>query len=496
MKISLNILFYGILFLCPLLLKSQYFNNRYPLVNYGGGIAFNSIENNNGYLMVGGLPATLSGKLEIVVIQTDFEGNVLFEKTYGDTIYSYYPGLWGSLRRLSDGGYIMYGTKQDTTRAYDLLYRLNNLGDILWTKQLGDSLVVNSFIGNNVKLALDGGFICIGVDYNVNNQIWLVKTDSLGNKQWEQHYGGAQYEFPTNVEVCSDGGYIFTGVSRNGGVGLPNGNIQVTKVDSLGNVVFDKYFGDVYDYDAGDNVIETQDGDYVVVGTYKTSVRVYPFILKLNSLGDSLWLNTYTPFSGNSNSNCFRSIVELNDGSFVAAGFNWFTDSVVIGRDHGLVIKTSAGGTPIWHKEYNNATTNTSSSLLYDIRTTSDGGFICTGTATAPQEMWLLKLDSMGCEDTTCYTPTLVEETSINNNTFQVYPNPNQGSFTISYSIDEQWADLQLISLTGQLVYRETLIENKGKIGVNTNLPVGIYLLTIKNSKSQLLYYNKVAVIN
>jgi hypothetical protein len=132
---------------------------------------------------------------------------------------------------------------------------------------------------------------------------------------------------------------------------------------------------------------------------------------------------------------------------------------------------------------------------LYDIRTTSDGGFICTGTATAPQEMWLLKLDSMGCEDTTCYTPTLVEETRINNNAFKVYPNPNQGSFTLSYSIDEQWADLQLISLTGQLVYRETLIENKGKIGVNTNLPVGIYLLTIRDENKQLLYTAKIGLI-
>ena len=137
---------------------------------------------------------------------------------------------------------------------------------------------------------------------------------------------------------------------------------------------------------------------------------------------------------------------------------------------------------------------------FWDIQPTYDKGFVICGDLSnfsiSEQNIWVLKLDSMGCEDTTCYTPTLVEETSINNNTFQVYPNPNQGSFTLSYSIDEQWADLQLISLTGQLVYRETLIENKGKIGMKANLPVGIYLITIKNSKSQLLYYNKVAVIN
>ena len=80
---------------------------------------------------------------------------------------------------------------------------------------------------------------------------------------------------------------------------------------------------------------------------------------------------------------------------------------------------------------------------------------------------------------------------------FNLYPNPNRGNFTLEYQLENNLeAKLEIMNLTGKIVYRETLIENKGKIGMKANLPVGIYLITIKNSKSQLLYYNKVAVIN
>src|SRR5690606_6145284 len=116
------------------------------------------------------------------------------EKIYGDTSYSYYMGFKSSLRSVSNGGYIAYGAKQDANREYDLLYRFNDAGDVLWTKQLGDSTAQYGYVGYHTKETLDGGFICIGVDGNSNNPVWMVKTDSLGNKEWEQHYGGPNWD--------------------------------------------------------------------------------------------------------------------------------------------------------------------------------------------------------------------------------------------------------------------------------------------------------------
>jgi len=58
--------------------------------------------------------------------------------------------------------------------------------DTLWTKtfSLGHS------IGRSVQQASDGGYIITGQAYNNrndNSDIWLIKTDSDGNEEWNQN---------------------------------------------------------------------------------------------------------------------------------------------------------------------------------------------------------------------------------------------------------------------------------------------------------------------
>ncbi|MCB9335937.1 MAG: hypothetical protein H6586_07295 [Flavobacteriales bacterium] len=422
-----------------------YFSKNYPITNHWGGGSFNSIENDLGYLMLGGAISFITGNQDLVIVQTDLEGNVLFEKNYGDTTYSYFLGFQGSFQKVSDGGYVLYGGKQDENgENYDLLYRFNDLGDTLWTKQLG---AVSGFIGRNVKETLDGGFICLGDGLNGGSLVYLIKTDSIGNEEWSKYIGPTQ-DVAYNIAVCGDGGYIFTGTTENSG----NDQIRVTKVDSLGNIVFNKFFGGVEDYDGGRCVIETQDGGYAISGTYKTPTRVYPFILKLDQNGDSLWINKIVPLTiGNSNSNILRSILELGDGSLVAAGSNWYYGGSTTYHYNGLVVKLTSTGDLIWQKEYDIAETNTESSYLYDIRTTTDGGFICSGYSNQPQEMWLLKLDSLGCADTTCALATAIAAPQSPEEIFKVFPNPNIGNFTLEHNLSEQIrATLNVYNLTGE----------------------------------------------
>ncbi|PCJ28151.1 MAG: hypothetical protein COA97_02425 [Flavobacteriales bacterium] len=72
-------------------LNAQYFNERIGFLPGNAEVGWNAIENDSGYIMIGG---TVPGLSEIAVVQTDFDGNVMFQKTYGSSTftYSYYSG--------------------------------------------------------------------------------------------------------------------------------------------------------------------------------------------------------------------------------------------------------------------------------------------------------------------------------------------------------------------------------------------------------------------
>lgn len=465
--------------------SQTYFSKRYSIDNSLSAIGFNAIENDSGYLMVGGYaPYTPAGAVGI--IQTDFEGNVLFEKNYKDSSYSYFVGGQSSLQKLSDGGYIMYGTKQklDTSNLnYDVLYRFNNQAEIIWTKTFGDTSLQNGYSGRIVKETLDGGFICIGHDGNTPVPIWMVKTDSLGNKEWENHPGHPYFCQALDLAICSNGGYIYTGECWSNGPG--DEQICVTKVDSVGNLIFHKSFGENLKYDKGFGIIETQDGGFAVCGGYRTTVRWYPFVLKLNNNGDSLWINKITPLSVGNGYNYLHAITELENGDLVSAGNNAFSDGVSFSRYHGLIVKLTADGSLVWQREHNTATTNTSDSYIYDIRVTSDGGFICSGFGTSPQEMWLLKLDSLGCADTACALATTVEETKeISFGDFKVYPNPAHSFITVELQHPISVVSFKLIDLTGKQVLTQKLNTSYTQINIH-ELPRGIYFYELISEKER-----------
>ncbi len=267
------------------------------------------------------------------------------------------------------------------------------------------------------------------------------------------------------------------------------------KVYSVGDMVFKKCYGDIYD-DAAGSIIQTQDGGYVVSMAYAidttTGVRTYASLLKLDSLGDLLWLKKVMPIKGNG-PDSFQSVIELSDGSLVAAGQNHWTDSIAISRYHGLVVKTTALGEEIWHREHQLSTCNTCDSYLYDIRTTSDGGFICSGVAQSPQDMWLLKLDSLGCADTACSLATSVkQEVLVNYNSVKIYPNPANSFITVESSSTLISSTFKLVDITGKEVLNKKINSSYTRIDIQ-RLPKGIYIYHVVNEKER---YSGKLVIN
>ena len=473
------------------LCDAQFINDRYAFTNSLSNVGRNAVENDNGYAMVGSIRSNTTGKLGICFTQVDFYGNKLFEKRIEDSLYYYAPGNQNSLTKLTNGGYAMYGGRQDTAAStVSFLIRFNEVGDTLWTKNFGDNITFQS--GEHMRQTLDGGFILFGDNSSTSERLWVMKTDSFGVVEWEQTYGGPNGEWATHIAVCADGGYIFTAETKSLGPNAPaEVNIRIMKIDSSGNEEFTKVFGED-EVDASWAIEQTQDGGYIFGGSLKADTDGHTrfYAIRLDNLGDTVWTKTFDPLSGLTLFGYFNSIIELPDGSFIGAGSNWQTDSIVVARFQGVVIKMDANGNKLWQKEYTLLTGNGSDHHIKDIRPTADGGFICAGVIypsapdTGSQDMWLLKIDSNGCADTTCSLITGISNTQNSQLSSQllIYPNPTNGIFSIELPKESKEGTFSLININGKEVFKQSVNLSSNQIDVS-HLSKGIYFYRYRDNK-------------
>lgn len=80
---------------------------------------------------------------------------------------------------------------------------------------------------------------------------------------------------------------------------------------------------------------------------------------------------------------------------------------------------------------------------------------------------------------------------------FNLYPNPNRGIFTLEYKLlENSKATVQILNLMGKMVYTQNLFDNTNKEYIRiADLPDGIYILNIKSVTGELLYNTKFGLI-
>ena len=158
-----------------------------------------------------------------------------FEKTFGGN-----NSDWAnSVQETSDKGYIFTGMTLSYGSGTEDIYLIKTdiFGVKEWDKTFGKSYEKN--YSSSVQQAFDEGYILAGssqclicTDYD----IYLIKTDSSGNLEWDQTFGGSDNDWANSVQQTSDGSYILTGRTKSFGNG--NFDIYLVKIDSEGNRIF------------------------------------------------------------------------------------------------------------------------------------------------------------------------------------------------------------------------------------------------------------------
>lgn len=271
---------------------SSSFNNIYLLKTTGNGnISWSKTYSGSGTAEGQSVIQTSDGGYfisgdgnDINLIKTDSNGDTLWTRVYGGT---------GSCRAYSvqetnDGGYIINGYAQGSTTGTDYyLLKINAFGDSLWTRTYGG---ISSEQGRSVKQTNDGGYIIAGktfASFGVgSDDVYLIRTDSIGNVLWSKTFGGTNDDRAYDVEQTNDGGFIIAGETESFGAGSID--VYLLKTDSNGTLMWSKTYGGS-DWDAARSIQQTTDGGYIING-FSASFNAGDFdiyLIKTDANGNS-----------------------------------------------------------------------------------------------------------------------------------------------------------------------------------------------------------------
>jgi hypothetical protein len=345
-----------------------------------------------GYIITGftkSLPFASAGGADVYLIKTNSDGNCLWMRTFGGSG----DDVGNSVIQTIDGDYMITGyTKSYGAGCSDIyLIKTDSLGDTLWTKTFGGN---KEDIGYSVEQATDGGYIITGStkSYGAGGMdVYLIKINSAGNTLWTKTFGGIANDAGHSVVQTNDGGYAVAGW-----ITFYGGNyeqVYFIKTDSLGDSLWTKNFGGTNN-DAGYSVAQTTDGGYIITGwtTSYDAVREDVYLIKTDSVGDSLWTKTF----GGEKYDGGQSVAQTTDGGYIIAGY---TNSFTTDNYDVWLIKTTGSGNKQWDKIF--GTIYNHNDYGYSVRQTSDNGYIISGNITNQYypyytDVWLIKTDSLG----------------------------------------------------------------------------------------------------
>jgi hypothetical protein len=159
---------------------------------------------------------------DVYLVKTDANGDTLWTRLYGVLAGEYRDEGW-SVQQTTDGGYIISGeTWRPGALSWQIdfyLIKTDANGDTTWTRTFDG--FESTDVGRSAQQTLDGGYIIAGYtnDYPGNHDVFLVKTNTNGDKVWTKNLGrnigSYPYDEGWSVQQTTDGGYIVVGFGWN-----------------------------------------------------------------------------------------------------------------------------------------------------------------------------------------------------------------------------------------------------------------------------------------
>lgn len=252
---------------------------------------------------------------------------------------------------------------------------------------------------------------------------WILKTDSLGNIQWQNTIGANRGDELRSIQQTSDGGYIIGGYSNSdiagdkseASIGLNlSDDYWIVKTDLVGNILWENTIGGGDD-DQLSSIQQTIDGGYILGGSSDSYISGDKtenciggwdyWIVKVDSLGNIQWQNTIGAYGFDK----LSTVQNTFDGGFLiggSSGSNIAADKTenCIGDYDYWIVKVDSIGNIQWQ----NTIGGVGNDQLSSIQQTTEGGYILGGYSNSPisgdksedqfggYDYWIIKTDSLG----------------------------------------------------------------------------------------------------
>lgn len=337
-----------------------------------------------GYIVAGGTYSFGGGLGDAVLMKTNAVGDLQWSKFYGDEKEDWAHSVW----QTRDNAYIVAGFTESYGAAGSAdvwLLRIGENGEVRWTKTFGSDQPDHAF---GVQQTADGGYIITGdtSSYGAGSaDIWLIKTDTYGNEEWDRTFGGEAEEGSYAVQQTSDGGYIVAGFTSSYSSTPDAPDAWVIKTDAEGNEMWSRVFGGSKS-DWASSVQQTSDGGYIV-GGYTGSFGAGQgdiWLIRLDADGNELWNKT---FGGpeEERSYCVR---QASNGGYIVSGYTW---SYGAGEYDIWLIKTSPEGEKEWERFFGGERKDKCKAVIE----ANDGDYVLAGNTQSfgddGFDIWLIK---------------------------------------------------------------------------------------------------------
>ena len=341
---------------------------------------------------------------DILLVKLDSSGNYLWEKV----IKANYHDELKTINETSDGGFII-GAISNSTVSFDKTESSYIVADV-----------------NDCELS------------GYNNDFWILKTNNIGDIEWQKTIGGNNVDYLRSLHVNSDG-YTLLGQSDStiSGDKTENnihltGDIWKVNLDLDGNIVSQNIIplgSDYYNFIYHTKFVFNQNQ-----GIYIDGIKAY--IDEIGNVVDSIYELSKIDFEGNILWN--RTINTIPNTSGIA-DLTFAPDGGVMAL---FVSESIVGG---------------------------DKTEFCRGET----DHWLVKFES----------ETLANATN-QKVSFSAFPNPTSNEVTITFNEEKEKSILKLYNVIGQLVSSNSF-SNLQSISYPIVGEKGVYFLSVETDNSE-----------
>jgi gliding motility-associated-like protein len=190
-------------------------------------------------------------------------------------------------------------------------------------------LAINDFIETS-----DGGFMMVGRKTNSDGNIdgLFMRVDREGSVVWQRSFDLTRNDQPYRIRIDHESNYIVAGFLQNG--------FLVTRIDTLGNVLWSKQYAD--DQLSFFDMIVSSDHGIVICGYRFSAGLQAAYLTKLDVAGNVSWSRTYD----HTGQDYLSNLIETSDGYVVSAV------SAMAGTDGVMMKVNKSNGDPVWVRKY------------------------------------------------------------------------------------------------------------------------------------------------